>query len=75
MTNQLKKLTPFLQQQANLDSVSNVAQTMQDYQSAMDRLMIGGNIMNEQMSAGMMDPSVDANVRLLFYEVLRVLGW
>lgn len=62
MTQQLKNLTPLLQQQANLDSISNVNQTLTEFQSAMDKLMIAGNIMNDQMNVGMMDPSTDANV-------------
>jgi len=62
MTAQLKSLTPLLQQQANLDSISNVNQTLTEFQSAMDKLMIAGNIMNDQMNVGMMDPSTDANV-------------
>jgi len=62
MTTQLKNLTPLLQQQANMDSISNVNQTMSEFQSAMDKLMIAGNIMNEQMNVGMMDPSADMNV-------------
>lgn len=40
-------------------------QTLTEYQSAMDKLMIAGNIMNDQMNAGMMDPSTDANVKYL----------
>jgi len=35
---------------------------MTEFQSAMDKLMIAGNIMNEQMNVGMMDPSSDMNV-------------
>jgi len=62
MTNQLQKLTPFLQQQANMDSISNVTQTLNTFQTAMDKLMIGGNIMQDQMSVGMMDPTLDSNV-------------
>jgi charged multivesicular body protein 1 len=65
MTKQLTKLTPILQQQANMDSISNVNQTMTDFNSAMDQLNIAGNLMNEQMNVGMMDPSVDANVETM----------
>ncbi len=39
---------------------------MTEFQSAMDKLMIAGNIMNEQMNVGMMDPSADMNVFILF---------
>lgn len=35
---------------------------MTQFQNAMDKLMIAGNIMNDQMQMGMMDPSVDMNV-------------
>lgn len=35
---------------------------MSQFQNAMDKLMIAGNIMNDQMNMGMMDPSVDTNV-------------
>jgi hypothetical protein len=32
----------------------------------MDKLTLAGNIMNSQMDAGMMDPSTDLNVYLIF---------
>jgi len=51
-----------MQQQANLHSVQNVNQNMMDFQSAMDKLTITGNMMNAQMDQGMMDPSSDTNV-------------
>ena len=35
---------------------------MTQFQSAMDKLTITGNMMNDQMNAGMTDPSTDANV-------------
>jgi len=62
LANQLNKLTPLMQQQANLHSVQNVNQNMMDFQSAMDKLTITGNMMNAQMDQGMMDPSSDTNV-------------
>jgi len=62
LANQMNKLTPLMQQQANLHSVQNVNQNMMDFQSAMDKLTITGNMMNAQMDQGMMDPSSDTNV-------------
>jgi charged multivesicular body protein 1 len=62
MTTQLTKLTPLLQQQASMDSIANVNQTMTDFNQAMDKLTVAGNLMNDTMNFGMMDPSVDSNV-------------
>jgi len=62
-------LTPLLQQQANMDSIANVNQVMGDYNSAMDKLTIAGNLMNEQMNLGSMDPTVDANVEKMLTDL------
>ena len=35
---------------------------MTQFQNAMDKLMVAGNIMNDQMNMGMMDPSTDMSV-------------
>ncbi len=51
-----------MQQQANMNSIAQVNQNMNDFQSAMDKLTITGNMMNAQMDVGMYDASSDANV-------------
>jgi len=62
-----------MQQQANMNSITQVNQNMNDFQSAMDKLTITGNMMNAQMDMGMFDPSSDTNVRI-FWKISSLLS-
>eukprot|EP00331_Platyophrya_macrostoma_P024668 CAMPEP_0176437400 /NCGR_PEP_ID=MMETSP0127-20121128/18597_1 /TAXON_ID=938130 /ORGANISM="Platyophrya macrostoma, Strain WH" /LENGTH=209 /DNA_ID=CAMNT_0017821015 /DNA_START=122 /DNA_END=751 /DNA_ORIENTATION=- len=65
MVEQLRNMTPLLQQQIDNVPLEKVAYSMQEFQKVMDNLTIQSNIMSTTMNEGMANASTESNVDMM----------